>query len=76
VIVVNNFTPVPRYGYRIGVPRPGIYRELINTDAQIYGGSGMHNMELSTQPVGAHGREHSLELTIPPLATCMFVMKE
>lgn len=76
VIVVCNFTPVPRYGYRIGVPEPGVYREIINTDAQIYGGSGVHNSELQAQPVWSNHRDWSLEITVPPLATCMFIRKE
>lgn len=76
VIVVCNFTPVPRYGYRIGVPEPGVYREIINTDAEIYGGSGVHNSELHTQPVWSNYRDWSLEITVPPLATCMFIRKE
>ena len=76
VIVVCNFTPVPRYGYRIGVPKQGVYREIINTDAHIYGGSGVHNGELHAQPVWSNHRDWSLEITVPPLATCMFIRKE
>ncbi|MCM1129514.1 MAG: 1,4-alpha-glucan branching protein GlgB [Alistipes senegalensis] len=76
VIVVCNFTPVPRYGYRIGVPEAGIYREIINTDAHIYGGSGVHNSELQAQPVWSNHRDFSLEITVPPLAACMFIKKE
>ena len=76
VIVACNFTPVPRYGYRIGVPKPGVYREIINTDAHIYGGSGVHNSELKAQPVWSNHRDWSLEITVPPLATCMFIRKE
>lgn len=76
VIVVCNFTPVPRYGYRIGVPEEGVYREIINTDATIYGGSGVHNGELPAQRVWSNHRDWSLEITVPPLATCMFIKKE
>ena len=76
VVVISNFTPVPRYGYRIGVPQPGWYREIINTDAVIYGGSGIHNHELLAQPVPANGMPWSLEVTAPPLATCMLIRKE
>ena len=71
ILVLCNFTPVPRSGYRIGVPEPGRYREVINTDAAIYGGSGVHNGELQSEAVPAHGRAHSLSLTVPPLATIM-----
>ena len=73
VIVISNFTPVPRYGYRIGVPAPGIYHEIINTDDEVYGGSGMRNGELHSEQVSSNQREHSLVVTVPPLATCMIV---
>ncbi|WP_422732544.1 alpha amylase C-terminal domain-containing protein, partial [Lactobacillus acidophilus] len=49
----------------------GRYREIINTDATVYGGSGVHNGELHTEEIGAHGRAQSLALTLPPLATLM-----
>lgn len=76
VIVMSNFTPVPRYGYRFGVPEAGWYREIINTDAVIYGGSGIHNNELLAQPISCNGYDWSVEVTAPPLATCMLVKKE
>lgn len=76
VIVMSNFTPVPRYGYRFGVPESGWYREIINTDAVIYGGSGIHNNELLAQPIPCNGYDWSVEVTAPPLATCMLVKKE
>lgn len=76
VIVMSNFTPVPRYGYRFGVPQAGWYREIINTDAVIYGGSGIHNNELLAQPIACNGYDWSVEVTAPPLATCMLVRKE
>jgi 1,4-alpha-glucan branching enzyme len=70
LLVVANFTPTPRQGYRIGVPTPGVWRELLNTDAGDYGGSGLGNGGMAhTEPVGAHGHEQSLLLTLPPLAT-------
>ncbi|MDR0934161.1 MAG: 1,4-alpha-glucan branching protein GlgB [Burkholderiaceae bacterium] len=75
VIVISNFTPVPRYGYRIGVPGPGWYREIINTDAHIYNGSGVHNGELEAQPVWSNHHDWSVEMTVPPLATCMLIRK-
>jgi 1,4-alpha-glucan branching enzyme len=69
VLVVLNFTPVPRQGYRVGVPRGGFWREVLNSDAAEYGGSGWGNLGgLEAAPVGAHGRHHSLVLTLPPLA--------
>jgi 1,4-alpha-glucan branching enzyme len=74
VIVLCNFTPVPRHGYRIGVDEPGRYREIINTDAMVYGGTGLHNGELHTDAIGAHGRAVSLNVTVPPLATVMLIV--
>ncbi|HKK05026.1 MAG TPA: 1,4-alpha-glucan branching protein GlgB [Gammaproteobacteria bacterium] len=68
-ITVCNFTPVPRYGYRIGVPEPGVYRELINSDSEFYGGSNLGNAgELPSEPVSWMGRAQSISLTLPPLA--------
>ncbi len=72
VMVVANFTPVPRVDYRLGVPEgPEAWAELINTDALEYGGSGMGNgsARLPVQAVAAHGRARSIQLTLPPLAT-------
>ncbi|NEI05715.1 1,4-alpha-glucan branching protein GlgB [Rhizobium leguminosarum] len=69
VLVMSNFTPVPRYGYRIGVPRDGVWIEKMTTDAREYGGSGLVNGAVSTEPVPAHGRSVSLSLTLPPLST-------
>ncbi|MEK7206077.1 MAG: alpha amylase C-terminal domain-containing protein, partial [candidate division NC10 bacterium] len=67
--VVCNFTPVARSGYRIGVPRGGFYRERINTDAEIYGGSNLGNSGgLMAEPIPHHGHHYSLSLTLPPLA--------
>jgi 1,4-alpha-glucan branching enzyme len=74
VVVLCNFTPVPRHGYRIGVDQPGRYREIINTDAMVYGGTGLHNGELHTDDIAAHGRAVSLSVTVPPLATVMLIV--
>ena len=72
VIVVGNFTPVPRHEYRVGVPLAGRYVEVINSDASAFGGSGVVNAgALETEAIAAHGKEHSLSLTLPPLATIM-----
>ncbi len=69
-VVVCNFTPVPREGYRIGAPRGGFWREVINTDAEVYGGSGGGNGEgLQADEEPWHGQPYSLDLTLPPLAT-------
>ena len=72
VIVVCNFTPVPRYDYRIGAPRGGIWREIVNSDSGQYGGSGVGNGdELQTINAQSHGFDHTLCLICPPLATIM-----
>jgi 1,4-alpha-glucan branching enzyme len=72
-LLVYNFTPVPRYNYRIGVPAGGTWREMANSDSEYYGGSGLGNLGLvEAAAVPAHSREWSLELTLPPLA-CLFL---
>lgn len=69
-LVVCNMTPVPREGYRIGVPRGGRWREILNTDANHYGGSGVGNFGgVDAVGEGSHGQPASLILTLPPLAT-------
>jgi 1,4-alpha-glucan branching enzyme len=69
VIVVTNFTPEVRHGYRLGVPAAGRYVEAINTDDERYGGSNVRNGPLEAQPFGAHDKPYSITLTLPPLAT-------
>jgi len=72
VVVVLNFTPVPRHGYRLGVPAPGSYRELLNSDSRHYGGSDTGNSgELHTMDQSWMGRPAMLELTLPPLGGVM-----
>jgi 1,4-alpha-glucan branching enzyme len=69
VAVVCNFTPVPRLGYRVGVPRPGYYRELVNTDAAVYGGGDLGNAGgVWAEPFPWQGRSHSIVLILPPLS--------
>ena len=76
VVVAVNFTPVPRADYVVGVPEPGRYVELLNSDAEIYGGSNLGNAgALETEPTPAHGRPHRLHLTLPPLG-CLFLKRE
>ncbi|MCB0167762.1 MAG: 1,4-alpha-glucan branching protein GlgB, partial [Anaerolineae bacterium] len=76
VVVISNFTPVPRKNYRTGVPQAGYYRELLNSDAEIYWGSNMGNYGgLSTEAVACHGYDYSLLITLPPLATVMFKLE-
>jgi 1,4-alpha-glucan branching enzyme len=68
LVAVINFTPVPRDGYLIGVPDAGAYVELVNSDADIYGGSNVGNAgTIFTEPLAAHGYQQSLRLTLPPL---------
>ena len=73
VLAVSNLTPVPRQGYRIGVPHGGRWVERLNTDAAVYGGSGMGNLGAVEAEASAwHGRPYSVPLTLPPLATVLF----
>jgi len=68
-IIVCNFTPIPRYDYLVGVNDPGEYIELLNTDAQCYGGSGVGNLgRTRSVPQACQNREHALSLTLPPLS--------
>jgi 1,4-alpha-glucan branching enzyme len=68
VVVVLNFTPIPRAGYRLGVPHPGTYREIFNSDSEYYGGSNLGNSTgVATVEIGWMGRPHSLVLQLPPL---------
>lgn len=73
LVMVFNFTPVPRFGYRIGVPQRGFYKELLNSDSGIYGGSNIGNSGgLEAEPIPWHGRPFSLNLTLPPLGMVIF----
>jgi 1,4-alpha-glucan branching enzyme len=68
VVVACNFTPVPRRNYRVGVPRGGFWREILNSDAVEHGGVGYGNLGgVEASPIGFHGRPFSLNLTLPPL---------
>jgi 1,4-alpha-glucan branching enzyme len=68
VVTIVNFTPVPREGYRIGVPSPGAYRELVNSDSGVYGGSNVGNGGVvHSDPIASHGHADSLRLDLPPL---------
>jgi 1,4-alpha-glucan branching enzyme len=73
ILSVCNFTPVPRLNYRVGAPRGGFWREVLNSDAPDYGGSGYGNLGgVETAPIPCHGRPFSLNLTLPPLAVVFF----
>jgi 1,4-alpha-glucan branching enzyme len=74
-LIVCNFTPVPRFGYRVGVPSTGLWRELVNTDAGLYGGSNLGNGGgVQAEHYGFHDLPASVSLTLPPLATIILVL--
>jgi 1,4-alpha-glucan branching enzyme len=74
LVAACNLSPVPRGGYRMGLPKAGRWREAINTDAEVYGGSGVGNYGgVDAEPVPWHGQPHSAELTLPPLSVVWLV---
>ena len=73
VLIICNFTPLPRFNYRVGVPAGGFWKELLNSDAHEYGGSGLGNFGgVDAEEVSYHGRPYSLNITLPPLAVVFF----
>jgi 1,4-alpha-glucan branching enzyme len=73
LLVVCNFTPVVRHNYRLGAPRGGFWQEVLNSDAEYYGGGGQgHFGGVDASPVSSHGHFHSLNVTLPPLAIAVF----
>jgi 1,4-alpha-glucan branching enzyme len=71
---VCNLSPVPRHGYRLGLPQPGRWREALNTDAGTYGGTNTGNLGgVSAEPVAWHGQPYSAEITLPPLSVLWLV---
>ncbi|HEU5085428.1 MAG TPA: 1,4-alpha-glucan branching protein GlgB [Acidimicrobiales bacterium] len=72
VVCIANFTPVPRHGFRIGLPRPGTWDEILNTDATEFGGSGVGSGSVVSEDIPWQGREHSAVVTLPPLAVVWF----
>jgi 1,4-alpha-glucan branching enzyme len=73
VLVALNFTPQPRPQYRIGVPSPGRWREILNSDAKELGGSGQGNLgSVESRPIRWNGRRHSINITLPPLGAVFF----
>jgi 1,4-alpha-glucan branching enzyme len=76
VVAVFNFTPVPRPGYRVGVPQPGFWQERLNSDAHEYGGSGQGNLGgVSSTSHAWHGRADSIQILLPPLAAVFFTRR-
>jgi 1,4-alpha-glucan branching enzyme len=68
LVLIFNFTPVPREAWRFGVPEPGRYDEILNSDSALYGGGNVGNLGgITSEPVPDHGFEHSVVLTVPPL---------
>ncbi|MCW8193904.1 1,4-alpha-glucan branching protein GlgB [Proteobacteria bacterium 005FR1] len=77
VLVVSNFTPVPRHDYQVGVPRLGIWREALNSDSEYYGGSNVGNgPEVVSVPEPRHGQSFSVSLSLPPLSTIILVFAD
>ena len=73
LLVACNFTPVPRQNYVVGVPEDGYWREVLNSDARLYGGGGWGNLGgVQATPVPAKGRRRSITLTLPALSTLVF----
>ena len=73
LVVVMNLTPNPRHGYRVGLPAPGHWREMLNTNAAVYGGSDMGNpLGVESEPVPVQGQPHSGLFTLPPLSVSVF----
>jgi 1,4-alpha-glucan branching enzyme len=73
ILAVCNFTPVPRQNYRVGAPRPGFWEEILNSDAEEYGGGGWGNLGgVEAASIPYHGRPYSLSVTVPPLAVVFF----
>jgi 1,4-alpha-glucan branching enzyme len=68
IVIACNFTPVPRINYRLGIPKGGLWREVLNSDARDYGGSGHGNMgAIEAAPISSHGRPYALNVILPPL---------
>jgi 1,4-alpha-glucan branching enzyme len=75
-VVVLNFTPVVRHGYRVGVPHAGAWQEIMNSDLARYGGSNLYNPDIASEAIPWHGREQSIVLTLPPLAGLILVQDD
>ncbi|HUR79179.1 MAG TPA: 1,4-alpha-glucan branching protein GlgB [Thermoanaerobaculia bacterium] len=77
IVAALNFTPMPRYNYQIGVPAKGHWREVLNSDATLYGGGGQGNMGgVDASPIPLHGRKWSVTLTLPPLGAVFLVIDD
>ena len=77
ILVLCNFTPVPRWNYRVGVPQGGYWKEMLNSDAEVYGGSGIGNHGgVHSDSHWHHGRQDSLSVVVPPLSIVMFKVQK
>jgi 1,4-alpha-glucan branching enzyme len=73
LVCVTNFSPVPRHGYVLGMPSVGVWDEVLNTDAEVYAGSGVGNLgSVTAEPGESHGQPAHAAITVPPLATVWF----
>ncbi len=75
-VIILNFTPVPRSPYRIGVPAAGTYEEVFNSDNQKYWGTGVVNGNVKTDKIPTHGKDNSIEISLPPLGGIVFRLKQ
>ncbi len=76
IVVLCNFAPVKRENYRLGVPQPGVYEELLNSDSTCFGGWGNRNGPIETENIPLHGHPQSMAVTVPPLSTVYFQRRE
>jgi 1,4-alpha-glucan branching enzyme len=77
LVAILNLTPVPRYSYRVGLPQGGGWKEVINSDAAIYGGSNVGNLGgVMAEAIKCHNRPYSAEFTLPPLSVIAFIPEQ
>jgi 1,4-alpha-glucan branching enzyme len=76
LLIMSNMTPIPRHDYRVGVEREGCWDVVLNTDAEVYGGSNFGQTEAWSEPVPAHGKPASLSVALPPLGTIFLRLRE
>jgi 1,4-alpha-glucan branching enzyme len=76
LLIMSNMTPIPRHDYRVGVEREGRWEVVLNTDAEVYGGSNFGQTEAWSEPVPAHGKPSSLSVALPPLGTIFLRLRE
>jgi 1,4-alpha-glucan branching enzyme len=77
VICVGNFSPLPRENHKLGLPRPGDYRLIINSDASVYAGNGVQSQQIvAAKEAPLHGQSYSAKVSLPPLATLWFEVPE